>query len=100
MAQQLETMQAELAERTRKQKEAGERASEFEKQWVSESKLRKDLHNQLEELVGNLRVYCRVRPPSKTELEGQLAVEVKGNDRVVVRDHDSDRQDNAKNYNF
>ena len=37
-----------MAECTRKQKEAAERASEFEKQWVAESKLRKDLHNQLQ----------------------------------------------------
>ena len=41
-------VQADLAECTRKQKEAAERASEFEKQWVAESKLRKDLHNQLQ----------------------------------------------------
>ena len=33
-------------------------AVDVEKQWVMESKLRKDLHNQLEEMVGNLRVYC------------------------------------------
>ena len=49
------------------QQEAEERAVEFEKQWVSESNLRKVLHNQLEEMVGNLRVYCRIRPASAAE---------------------------------
>ena len=48
---------------TRKQKEAQERAAEFERQWIAESKLRKELHNTLQEIVGNLRVYCRIRPP-------------------------------------
>ena len=84
---------------SRKQKEAEERAIEFEKQWVAESKQRKELHNQREELVGNLRVYCRVRPASSKEQEGLLSVEVKGADRIVVKDHDDDRKEN-KTYNF
>jgi len=81
---------------SRKQKEADERAVEFEKQWVAESKLRKDLHNQLEEMVGNLRVYCRVRPPNSREKEGMMSVEVKGSDMVVVRDHEMDRKEDKK----
>ena len=89
----LQTLNGEQADTNRKQKEAEERAVEFEKQWVAESKLRKELHNQLEEMVGNLRVYCRVRPASKSEKEGPLSVEVKGADRVVVKDHDDDRKD-------
>ena len=98
--QLLSTMGGEQEETNRKQKEAEERAVEFEKQWVSESKLRKELHNQLEEMVGNLRVYCRVRPASKAEREGQLSVEVKGSDKVIVTDHESGRKDDAKHYNF
>ena len=98
--QLLSTMGGEQEETNRKQKEAEERAIEFEKQWVSESKLRKELHNQLEEMVGNLRVYCRVRPASKAEREGQLSVEVKGSDKVIVTDHESGRKDDAKHFNF
>ena len=82
-----------------KSKEADERAIEFEKQWVAESKLRKELHNQLEEMVGNLRVYCRVRPASKTEKEGDISVEVKGNDQVIVKDHENAKVEDKK-YNF
>ena len=94
--QLLATMSGEQSDTSRKQKEADERAVEFEKQWVSESKLRKDLHNQLEEMVGNLRVYCRVRPPNSREKEGMMSVEVKGSDMVVVRDHETDRKEDKK----
>jgi len=80
----------------RKSKEADERAVEFEKQWVSESKLRKELHNQLEEMVGNLRVYCRIRPASNKEKEGLISVSVKGNDQVIVKDHEDGKRDDKK----
>ena len=93
------TLTGENDETRRKQKEAEESAVEFEKQWVNESKLRKELHNQLEEMVGNLRVYCRLRPAKAVEKEGLLSVEVKGSDTVVVRDHESDRKDDKK-YQF
>ena len=97
--EKMQTLGGEQADTNRKQKEAEERAVEFERQWVAESKLRKDLHNQLEEMVGNLRVYCRVRPASKSEEENPLSVEVKGADRVMVKDHDDDRKD-PKRYDF
>ncbi|THC93935.1 hypothetical protein EYZ11_006582 [Aspergillus tanneri] len=32
-----------------------------------EETLRRKLHNQVQELKGNIRVFCRVRPPSSTE---------------------------------
>jgi len=95
----LQTLGGEQAETNRKTKEAEERAVEFEKQWVSESKQRKELHNQLEEMVGNLRVYARVRPAAASELEGPLSVELKGADQVIVKDHDDDRKD-SKRYMF
>jgi len=97
--QLMQTLGGEQTDTTRKAKEADERAIEFEKQWVSESKLRKELHNQLEEMVGNLRVYCRVRPASKAEQDAPLSVEVKGADQIVVRDHDNERND-PKNFTF
>ena len=96
----MNTMGSEQSEMSRKMKEAEERGIEFEKQWVAESKLRKELHNQLEEMVGNLRVYCRVRPASKTEMEGPMSIEIKGSDQIIVKDHDSDRADNKKNFTF
>jgi len=97
--QLVQTLAGEQADATRKQKEAEERGTEFEKQWVAESKLRKELHNQLEEMVGNLRVYCRVRPAKASEKEAPMAVEVKGADQVVVTDHENERQE-PKKYSF
>ena len=35
---------------------------EFERRYIKEMKLRKRLHNELVDLKGNIRVYCRVRP--------------------------------------
>ena len=91
--QLLEQLGGEQADTNRKTKEADERAVEFEKQWVAESKLRKELHNQLEELVGNLRVYCRVRPQIEREAESEICVTVKGSDQVIIKDLDDDRRD-------
>ena len=97
---QLDRMQSEHTECARKQKEAAERAAEFEKQYVQEAKLRKDLHNQLQELVGNLRVYCRVRPlVGANEQQGKMCVDVEASDRVTLRDHESERADN-KHFEF
>jgi kinesin family member C2/C3 len=86
----------ENEETRRKQKEAEERGVEFEKQWVSESKLRKELHNQLEEMVGNLRVYCRVRPAKGDEKGLPMSVEVKGSDTVIVTDYEDDKKEPRK----
>lgn len=35
---------------------------ELERRYIKEMKLRKRLHNELVDLKGNIRVYCRVRP--------------------------------------
>jgi hypothetical protein len=34
-----------------------------------EQKKRKELHNQLEDMKGAIRLFCRIRPLSNTELE-------------------------------
>ena len=97
--EKLKKLTDDHGEVTRKQKEAQERAAEFERQWIAESKLRKELHNTLQEIVGNLRVYCRIRPPVMGEEShvfangqtGLLCTDVRGQDVVVVRDHDAER---------
>mgnify|MGYP002260743635 CR=1 FL=1 len=82
------------------QKEAQERATEFERQWIAESKMRKDLHNKLQELVGNLRVYCRIRPVVRGPEENiPVSVEAQGSDLIKVVDHDADR-DRERRYEF
>jgi len=103
MQGEISRLKAEMAEITTKHKESSERASEFERQWVAESKMRKDMHNQLQEMVGNLRVYCRVRPASTSELAGssyQPSIEVRGSDTVVVRNNDEADRSTDKKFEF
>jgi len=42
---------------------------ELHKEFVEEQALRKRYYNEIEDLKGRIRVYCRVRPMSKSELE-------------------------------
>ena len=44
------------------------------KKYLLEMKRRKDLHNQLMELRGNIRVFCRVRPLISEDGGGKLLV--------------------------
>ena len=39
-----------------------ERNSLMRRKYLSEMKQRKELHNQLVDLRGNIRVFCRIRP--------------------------------------
>lgn len=51
----IEDLQLQLAEQA-------ERIKELEKRTREDEKLRRKLHNTIQELKGNIRVYCRVRP--------------------------------------
>ncbi|KAI8795341.1 kinesin protein KIFC3 isoform X2 [Biomphalaria glabrata] len=67
------TIKTETEETTRKiQKaisEVDSRNKELVHRYTNEVQLRKLYHNQLVELRGNIRVYCRVRPPIKEDEE-------------------------------
>jgi len=41
---------------------------EMEMKLRAEETIRRKLHNQIQELKGNIRVFCRVRPPLENEL--------------------------------
>ena len=49
-----------------------------------EETLRRKLHNQVQELKGNIRVFCRVRPPSKIDTEAA---------RITYPDKESDSRE-------
>lgn len=55
-----------------------DRICELEKMLREEEYKRKKLHNRLQELLGNIRVYCRIRPNPKSCLK------VESNDKIVV----------------
>ena len=65
-----------------------ERDSAGEK-FKEEQTKRKDLLNELEDIKGKVRVYCRVRPFSKTELEdkSRTAMCMDINDQLSVTVH-------------
>eukprot|EP01028_Stygiella_incarcerata_P008826 TRINITY_DN396_c0_g1_i1.p1 TRINITY_DN396_c0_g1~~TRINITY_DN396_c0_g1_i1.p1 ORF type:complete len:718 (+),score=222.19 TRINITY_DN396_c0_g1_i1:130-2283(+) len=56
----IETLEKELTN-------ARERISELERKRDEDEMTRRRLHNTIQELKGNIRVYCRVRPPLPTE---------------------------------
>ena len=41
----------------------------LQNKFKEEQKKRKDLHNQLEDLKGAIRLFCRIRPLSNSELD-------------------------------
>ncbi|OQV06369.1 Kinesin motor domain-containing protein [Cladophialophora immunda] len=51
----------------RRMNEALEKATECEEKLRKEEILRRKLHNQVQELKGNIRVFCRVRPTNESE---------------------------------
>jgi kinesin family protein C1 len=57
------------AEMDRRMQEAIASAEESKIKLQQEETLRRKLHNQVQELKGNIRVFCRVRPPLGTEAD-------------------------------
>jgi kinesin family protein C2/C3 len=77
---------------------AKKEAEEYKQLYVSETVKRKAIHNQLLDMQGNIRVYCRVRPilevdrmvKGKKRAEGSdnMAVEYPADGAIIVRkDH-------------
>ena len=68
----------------RKMNEAIIEAVECMEKLRKEETLRRKLHNQVQELKGNIRVFCRVRPNHATETEGTA--------RIMFPDEDESKQ--------
>jgi kinesin family protein C2/C3 len=65
---------------------------ELERRYVKEMKLRKRLHNELVDLKGNIRVYCRVRP-----FISEDGVGVSSQSSTITFDHSDDGVLNVTN---
>ncbi|KAF5011851.1 hypothetical protein F66182_15316, partial [Fusarium sp. NRRL 66182] len=66
--------QSQAFERLQKQLEdALAETNEAKEKLLKEETLRRKLHNQVQELKGNIRVFCRVRPPLNFEPESDIA---------------------------
>ncbi|KAK6983284.1 Kinesin-like protein kifc3, partial [Biomphalaria glabrata] len=79
MSQVQKQIQQTLAEVNAKNKELVEK-------YLREMKLRKKLHNELVDLKGNIRVFCRIRPSIKEDgtEENDIVVSVDSNDDTLV----------------
>lgn len=64
----------------RRMNEAIEKAQECEDKLRKEETLRRKLHNQVQELKGNIRVFCRVRPVNSDETEEAARITVPESD--------------------
>ncbi|KAF2400979.1 kinesin [Trichodelitschia bisporula] len=58
-----------FADLHKRMQEAIEAAEESNAKLRAEETLRRKLHNQIQELKGNIRVFCRVRPPLGSEVD-------------------------------
>jgi len=71
--------------------------------YQQEVAIRKKLHNQLVDIRGNIRVYCRVRPclPHETKAEEGQPPTIKfplGNEKIVMRSSAGTREDKTFTY--
>ena len=60
------------------------KAKQMEGQWVAEMTKRRELHNQLQDMVGSLRVACRVRPIKGDDTAITIKESTSGGDPQVV----------------
>lgn len=62
----------------------------FNQQLIEEEVVRRKLHNKMQELKGNIRVFCRIRPPLGSEADDVFSVQVPDNDEeeqeIVLKD--------------
>lgn len=67
-AQELAKIREILVERTKILKETSREFEIMAEKFKEEQKKRKRLNNELEDMKGKIRVYCRIRPMSHSEL--------------------------------
>ena len=109
---QLEAYQTTAAELTAQLAEAERVIGEMKKEAMESELVRRKLHNMVQELKGNIRVFCRVRPvlssdlgssTDSAELEAQLAFPDQRDHKEIVVSSSSESamgQERKEIYNF
>ena len=69
LAEKAAAMEEEVATMTKDFKKLTKEKAALEVEYVEERKMRRKYYNTIEEMKGNVRVYCRARPISKSEIE-------------------------------
>ncbi|KAI9889632.1 MAG: kinesin-like nuclear fusion protein [Vezdaea aestivalis] len=64
-----------FADAEQRMQDAFKRADEYKEKLWKEETLRRMLHNQVQELKGNIRVFCRVRPTLTDEADDSAKIE-------------------------
>lgn len=85
------------------------KSAAFEKTLAQQEETRRHLHGLLQELKGNIRVYCRIRPRNKEEISESLAVievpddelnDSANQELIISKSLDSLYHKNNSTYNF
>ena len=87
MGKEMESLRAQAAEASdakKAAKEAIKRQAELQNLYKEEMVLRKRYWNMMEDMKGKIRVYCRTRPLSHSEVERGNYVCVKFPDEVTI----------------
>ncbi len=77
---------ARIAELQQQLETANHEIADAHEKLQNEESLRRKLHNQVQELKGNIRVFCRVRPSLETESPEDVA-------RIAFPDDEKDRKE-------
>ena len=89
-----------LAARERQLKRrAGREIREMQKEYEKEVRLRRYYFNQVQELKGNIRVYCRVRPLIGRDGNSQVCVSFPDDVSMVIRNGE-ERHSSSTSYEF
>jgi len=80
------TLRTQLSEAKATLKEAEAKATEFAKEYGKEFYLRKQIAEQLQEMTGGLRVFCRVRPALEGEADEEISVKALDETTVLLED--------------
>lgn len=70
--QKLEQMETAITDKTNEINSKLERIMKMKEILADNEHKRRTLHNKLQELKGNIRVYCRIRPPSASAVDQTL----------------------------
>jgi len=90
------TLRTQLTEAKTALREAEGNATEFAKQYGKEFYLRKQIAEQLQEMTGGLRVFCRVRPTAEGEGEEEIAVKVLDETTILLEDPKNTRKPRSR----
>ena len=94
------TLTTQLADGKVAMREAEAKATSFAKEYGKEFYLRKQIAEQLAELTGNLRVFCRVRAPLPSEEGEPTAVSALDDTTVLLQETGGDARRPMRRFEF